>query len=104
MEMKAVATEKAKKPQFLTYKGKPLVRNGNMIYYGDMGDKCVIMIQILTTKKYNDLELADKVTIQLLSTDPEVRPKERILKRSEKHGLYNAMDIGAIWLQRALAE
>lgn len=99
-----MATEKAKKPQFLTYKGKPLVRNGNMIYYGDMGDKCVIMIQILTTKKYNDLELADKVTIQLLSTDPEVRPKERILKRSEKHGLYNAMDIGAIWLQRALAE
>lgn len=80
------------------------MRNGNTIYYGDMGDKCVIMIQILTTKKYNDLELADKVTIQLLSTDPEVRPKERILKRSEKHGLYNAMDIGAIWLQRALAE
>lgn len=99
-----MATEKAKKPQFLTYKGKPLVRNGNTIYYGDMSDKCVIMIQILTTKKYNDLELADKVTIQLLSTDPEVRPKERILKRSEKHGLYNAMDIGAIWLQRALAE
>ncbi|MFR8011281.1 MAG: hypothetical protein ACLU8W_05920 [Clostridia bacterium] len=99
-----MATEKAKKPQFLTYKGKPLVRNGNTIYYGDMGDKCVIMIQILTTKKYNDLELADKVTIQLLSTDPDVRPKERILKRSEKHGLYNAMDIGAIWLQRALAE
>lgn len=99
-----MATEKAKKPQFLTYKGKPLVRNGNTIYYGDMGDKCVIMIQILTTKKLNNLELADKVTIQLLSTDPSVRPKERILKRSEKHGLYNAMDIGAIWLQRALAE
>ena len=102
--MMAVAAEKAKKPQFLTYKGKPLVRSGNTIYYGDMGDKCVIMIQILTTKKFNDLELADKVTIQLLSTDPDVRPKERILKRSEKHGLYNAMDIGAIWLQRALAE
>lgn len=99
-----MAAEKAKKTQFLTYKGKPLVRSGNTIYYGDMGDKCVIMIQILTTKKFNDLELADKVTVQLLSTDPDVRPKERILKRSEKHGLYNAMDIGAIWLQRALAE
>lgn len=99
-----MASKKEEKPQFLTYKGKPLVRCGNTIYYGDMSDKCVIMIQIVTTKKYNDLELADKVTIQLLSTDPDVRPKERILKRSEKHGLYNAMDIGSIWLQRALAE
>lgn len=99
-----MASGKENKPQFLTYKGKPLVRNGNTIYYGDMSDKCVIMIQILTTKKVNDLELADKVTIQLMSTDPDVRPKERILKRSEKHGLYNAMDIGSIWLQRALAE
>lgn len=99
-----MASGKESKPQFLTYKGKPLVRNGNTIYYGDMSDKCVIMIQILTTKKVNDLELADKVTIQLMSTDPDVRPKERILKRSEKHGLYNAMDIGSIWLQRALAE
>lgn len=99
-----MAAEKGKKPAFLTYKGKPLVRNGNTIYYGDMADKCVVMIQIVTTKKLKDLELADKVTIQLLSTDPDVRPKERILKRSEKHGLYNAMDIGSIWLQRALAE
>lgn len=99
-----MASGKESKTQFLTYKGKPLVRNGNTIYYGDMSDKCVIMIQILTTKKVNDLELADKVTIQLMSTDPDVRPKERILKRSEKHGLYNAMDIGSIWLQRALAE
>ncbi len=99
-----MAAEKETKPKFLTYKGKALVRNGNTIYYGDMSDKCVVMIQILTTKKFNDLELADKVTIQLMSTDPDARPKERILKRSEKHGLYNAMDLGAIWLQRALAE
>ncbi len=99
-----MAAEKETKPKFLTYRGKPLVRNGNTIYYGDMSDKCVVMIQILTTKKVNDLDLADKVTIQLMSTDPDARPKERILKRSEKHGLYNAMDLGAIWLQRALAE
>ena len=99
-----MAAEKDTRQKFLTYKGKPLVRSGNTIYYGDMADKCVVMIQIVTTKKLNDLELADKVTIQLLSTDPDVRPKERILKRSEKHGLYNAMDIGSIWLQRALAE
>ena len=94
----------ADKKQFLMYKGKPLVRSGNTLYYGDMADKCVIMLQILSTKTVNDLTVADKVQVQLLSTDPELRMKDRILKKSEKSGLYNAMDIGAIWLERALEQ
>ena len=92
----------AKNEKFLTYKGKPLVRNGNTLYYGDMSEEFVIMIQIVSTKKEGDLEMADKVLVQLLSTDNELRPRERIIKKSEKIGLYNAMDIGAIWLERAL--
>ncbi len=88
--------------EFLTYKGRPLVRNGNTLYYGDMSEEFVIMIQIVSTKKEGDLEMADKVLVQLLSTDNELRPRERIIKKSEKIGLYNAMDIGAIWLERAL--
>ena len=88
----------------LTYKGRPLVRSGNTLYYGDMADKCVIVLQVLTTKTVGDMEVADKVQIQLLLTDPEVRMKDRILKKSEKNGLYNAMDIGSIWLERALSE
>ena len=94
----------ADKKQFLMYKGKPLVRSGNTLYYGDMADKCVIMIQILSTKTVKDLTVADKVQVQLLSTDPDLRMKDRILKKSEKSGLYNAMDIGAIWLERALEQ
>lgn len=94
--------EKTKKEEFLTYKGKPLVRSGNTIYYGNMTDKCVIMLQILSTKTVKDLTVADKVQVQLLSTDPDLRMKDRILKKSEKTGLYNAMDIGSIWLERAL--
>lgn len=94
----------ADKKQFLMYKGKPLVRSGNTLYYGDMADKCVIMLQILSTKTVKDLTVADKVQVQLLSTDPELRMKDRILKKSEKSGLYNAMDIGAIWLERALEQ
>lgn len=94
----------ADKKQFLMYKGKPLVRSGNTLYYGDMADKCVIMMQILSTKTVKDLTVADKVQVQLLSTDPELRMKDRILKKSEKSGLYNAMDIGAIWLERALEQ
>ena len=38
-----------KKNDFLTYKGKPLVRNGNTIYYGDMNDDFVIMMRILSS-------------------------------------------------------
>lgn len=86
----------------LTYKGKPLVRSGNMLYYGDMSEKCVVVLQVLTTKTVGDMTVADKVQVQLLSTDPEVRMKDRILKKSEKIGLYNAMDIGSIWLERTL--
>ncbi len=88
----------------LTYKGKPLVRSGNVLYYGDMAEKCVVMLQVLSTKTVGDMTVADKVQVQLLLTDPEVRMKDRILKKSEKNGLYNAMDIGSIWLERTLAE
>lgn len=93
-----------KKQKYLMYKGKPLVRSGNTLYYGDMSEKCVVMLQILSTKTVKDLTVADKVQVQLMSTDPDLRMKERILKKSEKTGLYNAMDIGAVWLERALEE
>lgn len=94
----------ADKSPFLMYKGRPLVRSGNVLYYGSMAEKCVIMLQILTTKDENDLMMAEKIQVQLLSTDPNVRMKDRILKKSEKIGLYNAMDIGSIWLERALSD
>ena len=86
----------------LTYKGKPLVRSGNMLYYGDMSEKCVVVLQVLSEKEVGDMKVADKVQVQLLSTDPEIRMKDRILKKSEKTGLYNAMDVGSIWLERTL--
>ncbi len=91
-----------KKDEFLTYKGKPLVRCGNTIYYGDLAEKCVVMLQVLSTQTVNGKEIADKVSVQLLSTDEELRMKDRILKKSEKHGLYSALDVGAVWLERSL--
>ncbi len=91
-----------KKAKFLSYKGKPLVRCGNTIYYGNMNDSHVVLIQILSSKKVNDLDVADRVTVQLLSTDPDARPKDRIIKKSEKKGIYQAMDIGSVWLDLAL--
>ncbi|MCQ2460684.1 MAG: hypothetical protein MJ115_00875 [Clostridia bacterium] len=94
----------AKKEEFLTYKGRPLVRQGNTLYYGNMYDPYVIMLTIKSTTKDGDMEMADKVSIQLISTDPDISPLKRIIKTSEKTGLYNAMDIGAIWLERALKD
>ena len=92
------------KSKFLMYKGHPLVRSGNTIYYGSLAEKCVVMMQILTTKQVGDMTIADKIQLQLLSTDEELRMKDRILKKSEKNGLYNAMDGGSVWLERALNE
>ena len=89
---------------FLMYKGRPLVRSGNTLYYGSMAEKYVIVMQILSTKDENDMTMAGKIQVQLMLTDPDVRMKDRIVKKSEKVGLYNAMDIGSIWLERALNE
>lgn len=87
---------------FLTYKGKPLVRNGDTIYYGNMSDDYVIMMRITAKKEFQGIDLASKVTVQLLSTDPDASAKERVIKTSEKKGLFAAMDIAEVWLDRAL--
>lgn len=93
----------AKKEEFLTYKGYPLVRNGKTIYYGNSYDRFIIMMQIASTKQSGDTEIADKILIQLLNTDPDISPRQRIVKKSDKKGLYAAMDIATVWLQRANA-
>lgn len=90
--------------EFLNYKGKPLVRNGNTLYYGSMEDKFVVQLTVKTTEKDGDITSAKNILVQLLSTDTSLSPASRVIKKSEKDGLYNAMDIGAIWLERALAE
>ena len=89
---------------FLTYKGKPLVRSGNILYYGNMDEKYVVMLQIINSKTIKDTETAGAVLVQLVSTDEDLRARDRIIKKTEKDGLYNAIDIGSVWLERALTE
>lgn len=86
----------------LQYKGHPLMRKENILYYGSMSDSHIIMMQILDTKKEGDLDVATRVSVQLQQTSPNVRLKERIVKSTEKKSLWSAMDIAAIWLGRAL--
>ena len=90
------------KSKFLMYKEKPLVRNGNTIYYGFMDQSHVVMLTVLSTKKVNDVDVADKVRIQLIATDPTLNPLEAMVKTSEKGGLFEALDLASIWLERAL--
>ena len=87
----------------LTYKGHPLMRKDNLIYYGSMADSHIIMMQILETKKQNDVDIATRVSVQLQLTDPAAKSRDRIVKKSEKNGLYAALDVGCVWLERALA-
>jgi len=68
-----MAESKSKKAEGLTYKGHPLRRVDNLIYYGTMAEKYIIMMQILNTKKEQDMEVATKVSIQLQRTDPELQ-------------------------------
>ncbi len=87
----------------LTYKGHPLRRKDNLIYYGSMADKYIIALQVLASEKQGDLDVATKVSVQLQLTDPDLKSRDRVVKKSEKQSLYDAMDVGAIWLERALA-
>ena len=98
-----MAESKTTKTEGLIYKGHPLRRVDNLIYYGTMAEKYIIMMQVLDTKKDQDLDVATKVSIQLQLTDPNLKSRDRVVKKSEKDSLYAAMDIAAIWLERALA-
>lgn len=98
-----MAEAKETKTANLEYKGRPLRRKDDMIYFGSMSDKYIIVLQILNTKTVKDMEVATKVSVQLQLTDPNLKSRDRVIKKSEKEGLCDAMDVAAVWLSRALA-
>lgn len=85
--------------KYLEYKGKPLVREGDTICYGDMSEKCILILEIMSYKKTADgQELPDKILIQIIdSKDPG-----KIIKQGSKEGLYEAFSLGTVWLEQAL--
>lgn len=91
---------KKKEEGFFQYKGKPLVRKGNILYYGDMNEDYVCMLTIQNEKKHKDLSLAQEILVQLISTDPQTPVQDMVAKNSQRTGLYNALDIANIWLER----
>ncbi len=85
---------------FFTYKGYPLVRKGKQIYYGNMSDETVAVLTITSTHKVKDLDIADKIRVQLMRTAPNIDAKDMIVKSSDRGGLYEALDVANIWLTR----
>ncbi len=92
----------SEKNDVLMFKGIPLVRKGNTVYYGSMADEYILQMQILETTDLSDLKLATKVSVQLQRTAPDLRPKDRIVKKGEYDGFYSALEVGSIWLSRYL--
>ncbi len=92
------------RPKFLMYRGKPLVRFENIIFYGSLADKYIIMMQVLDSEPYagQDITKATKVAIQLQLNGDDV--KDRIVKETVKPGMAPAMEIATVWLERALKE
>jgi len=100
--MPTAAKPKTQEGPFWLYKGHPLVRCGDTVYYGSLADPYIVHMKIVSTKKQGELDLADKVNVLLMSTDETLSPMEAIQQRCERRGMYNAIDIASIWLERAL--
>ena len=83
-----------------TYRGKPMVRRGDTIYYGDLGEKYIIVFTIKSKKKVGDLEVADSITIDLCTNSGA--GKEKVIKKANRENLFEAIDIAEFWLQDAI--
>ena len=82
------------------YRGYPLVRKGNEIYYGYMSEPFVVMMQIVHQQEVNGLKVADKIRVYQIATK-EPDPVKAITKTSDRPNLYEAVDLANVWLKRA---
>ncbi len=85
--------------EFMTYKGKPIVRSKNEIYYGDMAESHVVKFVILATDENDE---PTKINVQLLKSNTELADKDRIVKESTKSSMFEALDVGFVWLERTI--
>ncbi len=96
--------EQNNKSDFFSYKGFPLVRNKDTIYYGKMSDPFVVMLQITEKEKQGDLDIAKKVKLYQMATDEKLSPIEAVVKQGQRDSLYEALDMAYVWLSKTAAE
>ena len=87
--------------EMMTYKGYPLVRCGDDLYYGYMNEDHVVMLHAEKMKDVGGIRVAQKVRFYLMATDEKLSPIEAIIKNGERDTLYDALEVSAIWLDRA---
>ncbi len=90
--------------KFLMYKERPLVREGNTIIYGNISDEYILQLIIMNEKEFAGRSVPDKVIIQVMKTDKSLTDGERIVKQELKSGLYEAFELGMIWLERLIGD
>ncbi len=91
----------SQKQEFFTYRGYPMVRKGNQIYYGYMSEPFVVMLEIKHQTKLEDgMEIADKINVYQMKTH-ESNPVKAIVRKSERQSLYDAIDLAHVWLRRS---
>ncbi len=92
-----------KKKKVLTYNGKPIMKCGNRVYYGNLEDKLILVLDITKTKNVNGLEVADEVLVQVMDNTGELG-KGQVFRKATRENLYKALDIGEWWLKDALKQ
>lgn len=87
--------------QPMIYKGRPVVRDGNKLYFGEPYNRFMVVFTVL--QNVNDVPA--RILVQLQNTDPALAmSSEKIVKEVERKNLFDAFEIGSIWLEKALAE
>ncbi len=85
----------------MMYKGRPVVRDGNKLYFGEPYNKFMIVLTVLQ----NVGDIPSRILVQLQNTDPALAmTSEKIVKEVERKNLYDAFEIGSIWLEKQLSE
>jgi hypothetical protein len=103
-EIKEILKDATVQGKFLMYKERPLVREGNTILYGNMDDAYILQLIIMNEKEVDGKNVPDKIIIQIMKTDPTLSDGDRIVKQELRSGLYEAFELGMIWLERLLGE
>ena len=65
-----------------------------------MCEKVVAMLTVKSEHPLGKLNISDDIQVQLISTDPQTAPKDLVLKNSLKKGLFDALDLAGIWIDR----
>ena len=92
-------TREQVKGKYLYYKNKPLVREKDTICYGDFNEKCVLVFEIMSYVENEGLKVPGKILIQIIGSKDG-----KILKQSDKEGLFEAFNYGMFWYEKILSE